>query len=116
MAKYAISQEGIDSLQTLASKLFESTSSIDDASKVLYSTIEGISDGLGVYKKNVYVLLRDIITTNQKGKNSVEQLTRISIPKRILEIEKLLILCGGDFSDGNLDEPPQKILVLQRHR
>ena len=99
MAKYAISQEGIDALQTLSSRLVESTSSIDDASKVLYSTIEGVSDGLGVYEKDIYILLRDVINTNQKGKESVDQLTRISIPKQILEIEKLLILCGGDSSD-----------------
>lgn len=116
MAKYAISQEGIDALQTLSSRLVESTSSIDDASKVLYSTIEGVSDGLGVYEKDIYILLRDVINTNQKGKESVDQLTRISIPRQILEIEKLLILCGGDSSDEDPDEPPQKKLVLRRHR
>ena len=77
MAKYAISQEGIDALQTLSSRLVESTSSIDDASKVLYSTIEGVSDGLGVYEKDIYILLRDVINTNQKGKKSVNQLTKI---------------------------------------
>ena len=64
MAKYAISQEGIDALQTLSSRLVESTSSIDDASKVLYSTIEGVSDGLGVYEKDIYIVIVNTILHN----------------------------------------------------
>ena len=114
MAKYAISREGIDSLQALSSQLNNATSAIDDVSQTLYTSIQSIEEGLGVYEKDIYVLLREIITTNQRGKESVEQLTRFSIPKQILQIEKLLILCG-DGSGDDPDEPPQKKLVLRRH-
>lgn len=115
MAKYAISREGIESLQALAAELNNSTNSIDDASKTLYTAISALDEGLGVFQKDIYVLLKEVINTNNRGKESVEQLTKFSIPKQILQIERLLILCGDDSSDDP-DEPPQKKLVLRRHR
>lgn len=115
MAKYAISREGIESLHALSGQLNSATSAIDDASQTLYASIQSIEEGLGVYEKDIYVLLKQIISTNQRGKESVEQLTRFSIPKQVLQIEKLLILCGDD-SGEDPDEPPQKKLVLRRHR
>lgn len=114
MAKFAISPEGIDCLQKLSHDLTCATHSIDDAGRTLYNSIEGCADGLGIYEKEVLLLLRQIFETNKQGKDAVEQLTSISIPKQILQIEKLLLLFS-DFGDSDDDEePPQKKLVLKR--
>ena len=49
MAKYAISQEGLDSLDKLSAGLMQVVTGIDDACKTLYTKIERLESGLGVY-------------------------------------------------------------------
>lgn len=46
MAKYAISQEGLDSLDKLSNELMQVVTGIDDACKTLYTRIEGLESGL----------------------------------------------------------------------
>ena len=48
MAKYAISQEGLDSLDKLSGELMQVVTGIDDACKTLYTKVEGLESGLGV--------------------------------------------------------------------
>ena len=53
MAKYAISQEGLDSLDKLSAGLMQVVTGIDDACKTLYTKIERLESGLGVYEKDI---------------------------------------------------------------
>lgn len=74
MAKYAISQEGLDSLDKLSNELMQVVTGIDDACKTLYTKIEGLESGLGVYEKDILVCIREVVAANQQGKEGVAHL------------------------------------------
>ena len=59
MAKYAISQEGLDSLDKLSNELMQVVTGIDDACKTLYTKIEGLESGLGY--KALAMTLEDLL-------------------------------------------------------
>lgn len=65
MAKYAISQEGLDSLDKLSGELMQVVTGIDDACKTLYTKVEGLESGLGVYEKDILLCLREVIAANK---------------------------------------------------
>lgn len=113
MAKYAISQEGLDSLDKLSKELLQVVTGIDDACKTLYDKIEGLESGLGVYEKDILVCIREVITENQQGKESVAHLVSTAIPRQRAIIEEIMSMIGGT-SDDDDDQPPQKKLVLRR--
>ena len=71
MARYAISQEGLDSLDKLSAELMQVVSGIDDACKTLYCKVEGLESGLGVYEKDILLCLREVIAANKQGKDGV---------------------------------------------
>ena len=81
MAKYAISQEGLDSLDKLSNDLMQVVTGIDDACKTLYTKIEGLESGLGVYEKDILICIREVIATNQQGKEGVSHLVATAIPR-----------------------------------
>lgn len=85
MAKYAISQEGLDSLDKLSAGLMQVVTGIDDACKTLYTKIERLESGLGVYEKDILLCLREVIAANKQGKDGVAHLvTTQSLGKKQL--------------------------------
>lgn len=82
MAKYAISQEGLDSLDKLSNDLTQVVTGIDDACKTLYTKIEGLESGLGVYEKDILICIREVIAANQQGKEGVSHLVATAIPQQ----------------------------------
>ena len=113
MAKYAISQEGLNSLDKLSNDLIQVIVGIDDACKALYTRIEGLESGLGLYEKDILQCIREVVTANRHGKESVEYLVTASIPAQKAIIEELMSMVGGTSGDDD-DQPPQKKLVLKR--
>lgn len=113
MAKYAISQEGIDSLNKLSNDLVQIVREIDEACKRLYDSIQAEQDSLGVFAKDIYAYLRAVITANQQGEEGVADMVANSIPHKIGEIEEIMEAIGGSDDD---DEPPKLKLTLRRHR
>ena len=114
MAKYAISQEGLDSLDKLSNELMQVVTGIDDACKTLYTKIEGLESGLGVYEKDILVCIREVVAANQQGKEGVAHLVATAIPRQKAIIEEIMSMVGGTSGDDD-DQPPQKKLVLPRH-
>lgn len=113
MAQYAISQEGLDSLDKLSNDLRQVVIGINDACRNLHSQIEGLESGLGVYEKDILICIRDVISINNAGSTSIEYLTDISIPECRRRIEEFMYFWGGSSGDDD-DPPPQKKLVLRR--
>ena len=114
MAKYAISQEGLDSLDKLSNELMEIVTGIDDACRQLYAQSEGLGSGLGVYEKDILVCIREVVAANQQGKEGVAHLVATAIPRQKAIIEEIMSMVGGTSGDDD-DQPPQKKLVLRRH-
>lgn len=110
MAKYAISEEGIESLIEMAKRLRQSSENINVLSKQFYDFIEGISDGLGVYHKEILELVRDILRKNQESKEDVDILSNEKIPKLANELYDLWMNGLGDDTSSD-EDPDQKRLV-----
>ena len=114
MAKYAISQEGLDSLDELSRELMQAITGIDDACKTLYTKIEGLESGLGVYEKDILICIRAVIAANQQGKEGISHLVTTAIPLQKAIIEEIMSMVGETSGDDE-NQPPQKKLVLRRH-
>lgn len=114
MAKYAISQEGIDSLNNLANELVITVREIDEACKRLYDYVQAEEDNLGVYAKDLYACIRATIMENKQGKEGVSYMVATAIPQQIATIEELMGMMSGSTDDD--DEPPRHKLTLRRHR
>ncbi len=114
MAKYAISQEGLDSLDKLSNELMQVVTGIDNACRTLYNKIEGLDSGLGVYEKDILICIREVVAANQQGKEGVAHLVSTAIPRQKAIIEEIMSMVGGTSGDDE-DQPPQKKLVLRRH-
>lgn len=114
LAKYAISEEGIQALEKLSQDLKQASNAIDEESVKLHRIAEGLEDGLGIYYKDILELIRDVVTVNKTSKDEVEYLA----DKRIPQLKELIftLMCNGmgDGSSDDEDEPPQKKLVLRR--
>ncbi len=113
MAKYAISQEGLDSLDKLSAGLMQVVTGIDDACKTLYTKIERLESGLGVYEKDILLCLREVIAANEQGKDGVAHLVTTAIPRQKAIIEEIMAMVDGTSGDDEA-QPPQKKLVLRR--
>ena len=113
MAKYAISQEGLDSLDKLSAGLMQVVTGIDDACKTLYTKIERLESGLGVYEKDILLCLREVISSNKQGKDWVAHLVITAIPRQKAIIEEIMAMVDGTSGDDEA-QPPQKKLVLRR--
>ena len=113
MAKYAISQEGLDSLDKLSNELMQVVTGIDDACKTLYTKIEGLESGLGVYEKDILVCIREVVAANQQGKEGVSHLVATAIPRQKTIIEEIMSMVGGTSGDDD-DQKKKKKLVLRR--
>lgn len=113
MAKYAISQEGLDSLDKLSAGLMQVVTGIDDACKTLYTKIERLESGLGVYEKDILLCLREVIAANKQRKDGVAHLVTTAIPRQKAIIEEIMAMVDGTSGDDEA-QPPQKKLVLRR--
>ena len=113
MAKYAISPEGLDSLDKLSNDLLQAVTGIDDACRTLYKKIEGLEFGLGVYEKDILICIREVVAANNQGKEGVSHLVATAIPKQKAIIEEIMSMVGGTDGDDD-NQPPQKKLVLRR--
>ena len=113
MAKDAISQEGLDSLDKLSAGLMQVVTGIDDACKTLYTKIERLESGLGVYEKDILLCLREVIAAKKQGKDGVAHLVTTAIPRQKAIIEEIMAMVDGTSGDDEA-QPPQKKLVLRR--
>lgn len=114
MAKYAISKEGILSLEKLSNDLVQIVREVDDACRRLYACVQAEEDDLGIFAKDIYICLREVIAANQQGKEGVAHMVATAIPHQIAVIEDIMEALGG--SDDDDDEPPRLKLTLGRHR
>ncbi len=76
MAKYGISAEGVSALNQLASDMSTINDDIEESGRTLKSKISGIGDGLGVYEDEILDLVSDVNNAQEKGRESVNQLTQ----------------------------------------
>ena len=89
MAKYGISNEGVQSLNQLASDMSKLNDDIEKAGKTLKSTVNGYGDGLGVYEEQITELVDSVNAAQESGRESVEQLTA-SIKKLAQNVQDLV--------------------------
>ena len=89
MAQYGINKEGVDSLNQLAQDMSTINDDILENGKKLKATIVGLGDGLGVYESQILDLVDNVNTTQEKGRESVEQLTA-SVKKLAQTVQDLL--------------------------
>ena len=75
MAKYGISNEGVQSLNQLASDMSKLNDNIEEAGKTLKSTINCYGDSLGIYETEINELVDNVNSVQESGRESVEQLT-----------------------------------------
>lgn len=78
MTRYGISSEGALALKKLAKDMRGLNDDIEENGQTLLSTISGIGEGLGIYEEKIIDLVSSVNATQDKGRESVEQLsTRI---------------------------------------
>ena len=109
--KYAISQEGINSLQELKNRIVEAMRGIHEAIELLESTIQACGEGLGVYQDELLELIVSIKRANDEGIEGASMLALTLIPQQIERIEELLY-----FGYAGDDDPGPKVKTLSRSR
>ena len=75
MAKYGISQEGVDALNQLASDMMNINNNIEQSGRTLKSQVSGLSDGLGVYEEEIIELVDEVNNAQEKGRESLIKLS-----------------------------------------
>ena len=75
MAKYGISQEGVDALNQLAQDMMNINNDIEQSGRTLKGQISGLSDGLGVYEDEIIELVDEVNNAQEKGRESLIKLS-----------------------------------------
>ncbi len=75
MAKYGISQEGVDALNQLASDMMNINNDIEQSGRTLKGQVSGLSDGLGVYEEEIIELVDEVNNAQEKGRESLIKLS-----------------------------------------
>lgn len=75
MAVYGISKEGVSALKQLAADMGTLNSDIQECGKTLKGQVSALGEGLGIYEEQILDLIADVNQTQEKGRESVEQLT-----------------------------------------
>ncbi len=75
MAKYGISQEGVDALTQLAQDMMNINNDIEQSGRTLKSQVSGLSDGLGVYEDEIIELVDEVNNAQEKGRESLIKLS-----------------------------------------
>ena len=99
----------------LANRLNVAVAAIGEATKELFHEIEADEDGLGIYAREIYLVLQEIARSDAAAKESVEYLSRDTLQKRIQKIEELLAMGLGSDDDSS-DDPAPKVKKLTLHR
>lgn len=76
MAVYGVNQEGAAALNQLSADLSNLNNNIAESSTLLLNTINGLSDGLGIYEKEIMEVLRNVTATQKKGSDSIDFLAK----------------------------------------
>ena len=75
MAKYAISEKGVNELKKLSKSIITNTESIYEAGVTLKNTISSLGEGLGVYEDEILDLVNHNSATLQTNKDIFKQLS-----------------------------------------
>lgn len=75
MAIYGINKEGVEALNQLANDLGNINNDIDDDGKKLKNTVSSLGDNLGIYEDQILELIENVNATQQKGRESIQQLS-----------------------------------------
>lgn len=75
MAKYGISQEGVDALNQLAQDMMNINNDIEQSGRTLKGQVSGLSDGLGVYEEKIVELVDEVNNAQEKGRESLIKLS-----------------------------------------
>lgn len=75
MAKYGISQEGVEALNQLASDMMNINNDIEQSGRTLKGQVSGLSDGLGVYEEEIIELVDEVNNAQEKGRESLIKLS-----------------------------------------
>ena len=94
MAKYGINPEGVESLRQLANDMSTINDDIEENGRTLKATVSGIGDGLGIYEDEILDLVADVNNAQEKGRESVNQLTQ-KVNSLATEIEGLVSMGLG---------------------
>lgn len=75
MAKYGISQDGVDALNQLVSDMMNINNNIEQSGRTLKSQVSGLSDGLGVYEEEIIELVDEVNNAQEKGREFLIKLS-----------------------------------------
>lgn len=75
MAKYGISQEGVDSLNQLAQDMMNINNEIEQCGRTLKGQVSGLNDQLGVYGDEINELVDEVNNSQEKGRESLVKLS-----------------------------------------
>lgn len=75
MAKYGISQEGVDSLNQLSQDMMNINNDIEKNGTTLKGTVSGLGEGLGVYEEKILSLVEEVNKAQEKGRESLNTLS-----------------------------------------
>lgn len=75
MAKYGISQEGVDALNQLARDMMNINTEMEQCGRTLKGQISGLSDELGVYGDEIIELVDEVNNAQEKGRESLIKLS-----------------------------------------
>ena len=99
MAKYAISQEGADAMNSLANSLLIEANAVIEASQKLEQQTASLADGLGTYEEDIVRIIHANRATLQQNRESIITLSR-AIKQKADDIKSLLSLDIGQESGG----------------
>lgn len=108
MTRFAVSGEGIESLEQLRLELMQAATDINDAATILYKSTESIEDKLGLFEKDLFECVKRTINAVEESREFISHFVATSIPQRIMGIEELMALTGENGFDGDEDSPPKK--------
>ena len=94
MAKYGISKEGASALKQLATDMSNLNNDIQACGKTLRNKVSGLGEGLGVYEEEILDLVSGVNRAQEKGRESVEQLTA-KVKKMAADVEALVSMGLG---------------------
>lgn len=92
MAKYGISQEGVDSLNQLAQDLMNINNDIEQCGRNLKGKVSGLGEELGTYEDQINDLVDAVNNAQEKGR---ESLIKLSVKAKDLANQVADLLAAG---------------------
>ena len=72
MAIYGINKEGAEALKQLSTDLRSLNNDIAESCKTLHNKINGLSNELGIYEKPILEVLKNVLSTQKRGSESID--------------------------------------------